>query len=56
MNEEKAIRAAALQIAVTMRKLTDEELTTGDKDVFEEVIQRCLPLAMRIENYILTGV
>jgi hypothetical protein len=56
MDEKKAIRAAALQIAVTMRKLTEEELTTDDKDVLEAVIQRCLPLAMRIENYILTGV
>jgi hypothetical protein len=55
MNEKQAIRAAALQIAVTMLKLPIKEQDAENKDVLEEVIQKCLPLVTRLENYIRTG-
>jgi hypothetical protein len=55
VTREEQIRAAAMQIAVEMWGSSVVDSIADDKPVLDEVIRGYIPIARRIEEYIVTG-
>jgi hypothetical protein len=55
MNRDEAIRAKALEIAVAIWGESEPHGVAGESEETDPIIMEYLPLARKIERYILTG-